>query len=243
MAASNLFKPNVPKYTFGLLGWWDGSDLRTLFQDSSLTTPVAANSDPVGGWLDKSGNGRTLTQATGANKPTYQTNVQAGRSILRFANPKFLRLNGFVPFNTNFTVIAAVSRVNTTEVTFAGDDTDSTLGVAWRTNPALGAFRAGVAGFSSTTPYTTAFSVPAWTSLGGTGTVTVDCSINGGNSTAAVPGPGIIAQTNFLLGASSAGLTPYLNGDLGEFVIYNRILSAAELAVVTTYLRIKWGTP
>jgi hypothetical protein len=38
----------------------------------------------------------------------------------------------------------------------------------------------------------------------------------------------------------SGGLT-YLNGDIGEIIIYNRILSTAESNLIKTYLANKWG--
>ncbi|MBI1179114.1 MAG: hypothetical protein GC201_01050 [Alphaproteobacteria bacterium] len=54
-------------------GWYDPSDLTTLFQDSAGTVPVAADGDPVGKMLDKSGNGRHLTAAADAARPTFHT--------------------------------------------------------------------------------------------------------------------------------------------------------------------------
>src|SRR5262245_37132262 len=40
--------------------------------------------DPVGTWTDGSGNGRDLTQATAAKKPTYKTNIVNGKPVVRF---------------------------------------------------------------------------------------------------------------------------------------------------------------
>lgn len=60
--------------------WYDFSDLSTLFQDNAGATPVTADGDPIGMVQDKSGNARHAVQATGANKPEYDTNVQNGRS-------------------------------------------------------------------------------------------------------------------------------------------------------------------
>lgn len=58
----------------GLALWLDASDAATLFIDDGLLNPVSNNLDPVGGWADKSGNGRHFTQATIGNKPLYRTN-------------------------------------------------------------------------------------------------------------------------------------------------------------------------
>ncbi len=52
-------------------GWYDPSDISTLWQDSARTTPVTTSGQPVGAIDDKSGNGRHLLQATAANRGTY----------------------------------------------------------------------------------------------------------------------------------------------------------------------------
>lgn len=71
-----LSTPFTPRHLFisGEQGaWYDPSDLSTLFQDASGTTPVTATGEPVGLMLDKSGNGNHATQKVSAAKPTYQT--------------------------------------------------------------------------------------------------------------------------------------------------------------------------
>lgn len=51
---------------------WPGS----LFQDSALTTPATANNDPVGGWIDISGNARHLLQATSGKRALLKTSFE-----------------------------------------------------------------------------------------------------------------------------------------------------------------------
>lgn len=53
--------------------WFDFSDLSTMFQDSSGTTPVTADGDLVGYVIDKSGNGYHVSQSTTSKRPTYRT--------------------------------------------------------------------------------------------------------------------------------------------------------------------------
>ena len=50
--------------------WFDPEDLSTMFQDAAGTTPVTALGQPVGLWLDKSGNGYHATQPITASRPT-----------------------------------------------------------------------------------------------------------------------------------------------------------------------------
>jgi hypothetical protein len=53
--------------------WYDPSDLTTLWQDTSATTPVTSDGQSVARIDDKSGNGRHLIQATASSRPTYKT--------------------------------------------------------------------------------------------------------------------------------------------------------------------------
>lgn len=60
------------------------SDISTMWQDSAGTTPVTAAGNPVGRIIDVSGNGYIFTQATAANRPTYQISATTGAGCLRF---------------------------------------------------------------------------------------------------------------------------------------------------------------
>lgn len=68
-----------PTSISGLMIWLDAADIATLWQDSTRTTPVAANSDPIGAWDDKSGNASHLTQATSGKRPIY---ASSGTGVL-----------------------------------------------------------------------------------------------------------------------------------------------------------------
>lgn len=59
----------------GLTLWLDAKAQGTLF-DSNVGGNVIADDGTVGRWEDRSGNGRHFTQATGANRPTWDV---AGR--------------------------------------------------------------------------------------------------------------------------------------------------------------------
>lgn len=66
--------PILSLFTEGEEGfWYDPSDLTTLFQDEAGATPVTTAGQSTARANDKSGNALTLTQATVANRPTYQT--------------------------------------------------------------------------------------------------------------------------------------------------------------------------
>jgi hypothetical protein len=74
----------VALFAGGEIGvWYDPSDLTTMFQDNLGATPVTAAGQTVGRILDKSGRGNHATQATLAQRPTYQID-STGRPYLSF---------------------------------------------------------------------------------------------------------------------------------------------------------------
>lgn len=72
-------------------GWWDPSDIATLFQDTAATTPVTTTGQAVACILDKSGNGNHFIQATSGYRPVYQVDSN-GYPYLQFtkANSNYL---------------------------------------------------------------------------------------------------------------------------------------------------------
>jgi hypothetical protein len=73
-----------PDFISGLQYWYDFTDTSKLYQDSARTTPVAANSDPIGCVDDKSSNSRNALQATAAKRPLYKTNIQNSKAAALF---------------------------------------------------------------------------------------------------------------------------------------------------------------
>lgn len=102
--------------------WLDASDITTLFQDAGGTTPVASDGDPVGLWLDKSGNGRHYSQATSGRRPTYKTNVQNGKPGILF--------DGVDDFLSNATgITAAAANLGTGLATMRPNHPTNSLGI------------------------------------------------------------------------------------------------------------------
>ena len=61
--------------------WFDANDISTLFQDYNGTVPVTALGQPVGKWLDKSGNGNHAVQSISASRPTYQIDTEGNYNV------------------------------------------------------------------------------------------------------------------------------------------------------------------
>lgn len=53
--------------------WYRFADIDTLYQDTSMTVPVAVDNDPVGAVVDKSGNGVNGLQAVSTERVTFKT--------------------------------------------------------------------------------------------------------------------------------------------------------------------------
>ena len=89
MAMSNkTMRPRVsgfnPKSISGLYAWYDAADATSITQATGVSS-----------WADKSGNGRTCSQATGANQPAYVLAGQNGKNVIDFASAsKNMTTNG-----------------------------------------------------------------------------------------------------------------------------------------------------
>ncbi|QPC43483.1 hypothetical protein HW532_12730 [Kaustia mangrovi] len=81
------------------VGWWDPSDLSTLFQDAAGTTPVTQDGDPVGLMLDKSGAGNHASQPTAGDRPTFRESgglrrIEHGGTGQHFDLPNHVGVSG-----------------------------------------------------------------------------------------------------------------------------------------------------
>ena len=71
-AVGGLIQPSLYFANAEKGAWFDANDITTLFQDYNGTIPVTSVGQPVGKWLDKSGNGNHAVQSVSASRPTYQ---------------------------------------------------------------------------------------------------------------------------------------------------------------------------
>ena len=120
----------TPRSITGLALWLDASDASTLFQDAAATTPATATSDPVGAWLDKSGNARHLTQATSAARPSLLTNGISSKPALNFdgTDDTIWRQPGLTSDDLSILMVHQTNFMSggvTYEFTHSGDTTNS----------------------------------------------------------------------------------------------------------------------
>ena len=80
-AVGGLIQPSLYFANAEKGAWFDANDITTLFQDYNGTIPVTSVGQPVGKWLDKSGNGNHAAQPISASRPTYQIDAEGNYNI------------------------------------------------------------------------------------------------------------------------------------------------------------------
>lgn len=203
----------------------------TLWQDSARTTPVAADSDPVGAWDDASGNNAHATQATAGNRPTYRTGIVNGKPILRFDGSSD-RLGGSSASAATkpFTVFGVV-------LLSAGSITGASVGggLHWQTGSFLKQDVVNIATDPTATPVV--FTIFALT-YSATGVFTF--YRNGAVTHTGTNNQTFTASTT-VIGYNGASNGELANGDMAEIIKYNSVLTATQMNEVGSYLETKYG--
>lgn len=222
----------------GLQVWLDASDT------STVTTVTG-----VSQWVDKSGAGNTVVQATEANQPQYVANVQAGKHIIRFDTSSWW-LTKTSPVNLVGQAEMTIFVVSTTAGTSSlrqlmGCWLATGNQLSWRLHKT--ADQAGRAFLISTAGNATSLTVNVNAGVINTFYVTTvvvstntDVNHAGTDATGVTPGTPFASTAAFNIGSQEAS-TALWNGDIGEILIYNRQLAVGEIAQVQAYLNAKWG--
>jgi hypothetical protein len=237
----------VPTSIQGLQLWLDAADTSTLLD---------ANGDPatssVATGEDKSGNGNNATQGTASSRPATGGDI-GGKNALTFdSGSDWLSANGLVSVaESEFTVFNVVKPASQGDIGILfswqkfGDvanpdqfkpyvDTNGNIGIGTgQTNTIIDS--------RDWTDTPLIFTVTQ-------SSTTVTSRINGAaantNPTiSAVPISGVEA---FAIGQEFDGPSPgtpsnFYGGDMGELLIYDRVLSASEIQAVELYLANKYG--
>lgn len=196
-------------------------------------------------WYDVSGKNHIATQETAANQPVYSDTSMNNNGALRFdGSNAFLDLPnqgelGLVGSDVETFIVYSSSSTAEQQVYYVGFGglylvlNNSSNGIRART-------RSTSAYSGASGDYTTGNTTIVNTSGIENGlllTVNADSSayITGSNQQ-----PGAATFT-FRMGASSASSGSKFNGDIAEFIIFNKKLSAQERAEVYEYLALKYG--
>jgi hypothetical protein len=224
--------------------WLDATDASTLWQNSAGTIPATTTNDLIGRWTDKTGNGYNHIQTDSLKKPFLITSYQNSNSVISFDGTDYL--DGALGLTSLTEASAFIVVKVVTDPPVAGSRTG-----LWKygSDPATTHFpyTDGIIydGFGSTARKTTAnpattlaqwnqyevLSVSGeWTSwLNGTQLYTTATNTVGWTASP-------------ILG-SSDGTSIYLEGQIGEVLVYNSALSSYNRNRVEDYLRSKWNLP
>ena len=193
----------------------------------------------TGTWADKSGNGRDFAQAIAANRPIVSAVTQNARAILEFdgSNDQLIQGSNFLQV-ANCTMFAAFQR---NAGTFGGViasalTTDRSPGII--IDNSRGAIR-GFQNFAlAAVGAVNAFNITSGTVTDGTAVMFT----NGTQiSTLAASNTLDTSNTTTAIGSYRTAQANYLNGYIGEIIIYTRVLSVSERRRVEGYLGKKWG--
>ena len=228
--------------------WLDASDASTLYTDSGLTTLVAADGDPVGGWLDKSGNTRHATQASGTNKPAYKTAIKNGLSVVRFDGVNDSLATATFGLSNLTRWVFSVHRVSTGSLVgvFVHGTTDANELFGFLVGPNgyysdIGSSLGPYADLSTTSPFSAGYYVlgQVWTRPASSSILSFNK--NGVASTPTVSSPSNIPNTTTQIFNVGKRISSFFNADLCELIYGESTLTAQNTADVLSYLNTKWG--
>ena len=234
----------TPKSIPGLALWLDASDASTLFQDAAATTPATATNDPVGAWLDKSGNARHATQGTAASRPTVGSSSKAGKNAVRNNGTGSVALQvaawPYTAGNTQFAVFNA-STINQGIYQRGSLNDEPRMAIQTGANGVASVRATRGGSLLAQTHSEVGYALSQW-SIGGTlfntalGRAYRD-GVYGADTTDSQTFTG--DQELRLL--SLPGNIYGINGGIAEFLYYDRQLTASEVTRVARYLAARWG--
>jgi hypothetical protein len=231
----------LPSSIASLWGWYDASDLSTLFQNTGGSTPVSAADQAIGRIADKSGKGHHLTMGTAGATPTYKTGIQNSKPALLFDGGD--RLDSAATLDSfPVTILGVAKRTSTIGATQGLVSLYHSTNLGSRITLTSGnVLQALVAGEQVST--------------NASGTIGADTSFLFGarldndsidvikNGTISGTAHAAVAVSNILsLGRTSVNSgTNLLNGYLCEVLVFNAFLTNLQIADCTLYLNTKWA--
>jgi len=217
----------------GLQLWLDGQDV-----DGNGAADSITDGDPIGSWVDKSGNVNNATQGTPANQPTYVTSdpLLSSRPVVRFDS--------------------TVKQLAFTAPVGGSSGSDSTVFILFRQTTPQGLWVNPLHASAEWLHMINTSNNRCLTKGGGQPSVASSlpaatwaiqtCQLSVGDYQLWIDGvsQGTSTDTNFLNPFEFVGSNTVM--DVAEVVIYDSVLSAADRQDVEAYLGAKWwasGSP
>jgi hypothetical protein len=227
---------NDPSTVPGLKLWLDASDSSTLYDSVSGGSLVSADS-PVLRWTDKSSNGLMAIQANATYAPLRKTSIVNNKDCLLFDGT-----NDYIDVNSisvHQTITAFVVWKPTNDTCYAFDSTSSSNGVLDRVTYSNVSGPYVYAGADLRTRNNDNKLINNWTISSivfdhGSTKCYIDSILNASGNA------GSNNMSSFRIG-SKYSLENYLNGYVGEILLYDSSVSDSERIAIEGGLKIKWG--
>jgi len=210
-----------------LAAWYDAADRGAFYIDTGK----------VLNWYDKSGNSRTATQGTAANRPTL-TGTLNGRSTVAFsaAATTFLTMT-YSSWTQNPLTIYVLYKATKTSAglhtaLFSGGSNAIYVGREGSSDVVL---KAG-AGTHATAAGDTGWRLVRYTQNGSTWSLSSNANAASGTN-----GPTYNATSSFQIGSYVSLSSFCLDGEMAEMLIYDTVTDAATDQRVRRYIQQKWG--
>ena len=228
---AGVFSP--PNIT-NLFAWYDPTDASSISESGGLVSTLG----------DKSGNGHSL-DATGGERPETGVLTINGLNALDFDGTASQLSRGNIVYSSDdltlLMVLRPIAAANVNSACFSMNlgndfqiDANSTSAFFARMNDQ----GLGIGTIQSSADLLGSDSLIIYR-LDGTG-FTTQLRING-SADAAVGYTGGLASTKTLLVGTNRGEAQFLSMAMGEYILYDRALSALEITELETYLIDKWG--
>jgi hypothetical protein len=220
----------IPRTIPSCILWLDAMDNSTITQSSNL----------VSAWRDKSGRGNNAIQGTSTNQPSINLNTINGLPAIAFNGSSSSMTGNLTGFSGQpYSIFTAGQRRSSAAFNYLFSSPTVAVNLGWRTTNEL--YHQIYTGAINTI---TALTVPAYTTpipsiIAGTqstNTRTLYFNSTTVSATSSLANDNTGA-TQFSLGFFNV----YMNIDLGEVLVFNRVLSASEVTAITRYLSNKWG--
>jgi len=223
---------NPGKVDSGLLGW-SPIDIGNLKIWNDATKDCFLDGDNMSPLRDYSGNGN---KANAIATVTYKTAIKNGLSVYRMGTSSYQYVSTSIP-SGSFTFVIAINPTDTSGAKYIFDSSAGRFIIALRAfgSELVGWFDGAWNGIAASS---TGWQILAWVlTSGGNGEV----FRNGASLGAAAYSAKAIGGTTRIFSEYTGGAGFFSNGDMGEFLVFDKALSSGELSALTGYLNAKWN--
>lgn len=243
--------------------WLDPNDFTTMFQDAAGTIPVTAAGQPVGRWVDKSGNGNVFSIGTAAFRPVLTLDGTTGHHYLLFDGSND-RLDSASTINLTATdkltlaigVYIDTPSVSPSYILETGTNYTSPSGGYGLIPDVAGASEVGFAGsgtgaayYRAPLPYAARYTITCNYDIAGAAIAQeIVPRINEATPSLTVGSAGPMGTGNFgntatYIGARGGGASGQFKGRIYGLIVRGATTSGATLTDLENYLQARCGSP